>query len=253
MAIDEGYYATEFVTVRFTAADILRRNKEFSISDERFGVGTTSEADTFELVQRSGTNIDYKFGRDAGPIDIVVSGHRAGNPEDVLDEQTFSLMINDIEVEDVDASSATSDLNLSSSNDEGSARLIGVAGSEYIFSTGGNDTLRGGEGDERLHVFLSTALPSVYDSGDGLDSLILHSSSASRRGLRSHDIRNMAALAIKAGHIIVSGQQIFDWGGRTTTQPQGRERPQSYPGNSIWRDYESGSVEQYGDSDPWWK
>ncbi|RBW53332.1 hypothetical protein DS909_14475 [Phaeobacter gallaeciensis] len=122
MAIDEGYFATEFVIGRFTATDTLRRNKEFSVSDERFGVGTTGESDTFELVLRSDTNIDYKFGRDAGPIDIVVSGHRAGNPKDVLGEQTFSLMINDIEVEDVDASFATSDLNLSSSNDEGSAR-----------------------------------------------------------------------------------------------------------------------------------
>ncbi|GAA6192450.1 calcium-binding protein [Phaeobacter sp. NW0010-22] len=194
MAIDEGYYATEFVTFRFTATDILRRNKELSVSDERFGMGTTVESDTFELVLRSGTNIDYEYGRDAGPIGFVVSGHRAGNPEDVLGEQTFSLMINDIEV-------------------EGPSRLIGAAGNEYIFSTGGNDTLRGGEGDDRLHVSISTALPGVYDSGDGLDSLILHSSSASRRDLRSHDIRNIESLAIKAGHIIVSGQQFREWGG----------------------------------------
>ncbi|MBT3140235.1 MULTISPECIES: hypothetical protein [Roseobacteraceae] len=90
---------------------------------------------------------------------------------------------------------------------------MGAAGNEYIFSTGGNDTLRGGEGDDRLHVSLSTALPGVYDSGDGLDSVILHSSSASRRNLRSHDIRNIEALAIKAGHIIVSGQQFREWGG----------------------------------------
>ncbi|MBT3140570.1 hypothetical protein KL867_05885 [Ruegeria litorea] len=235
-SIDEDYYVSELVVGTFVASDVYQRNIEYSVSDDRFRVRATSDAEIFELVLRPGSNLDYEnsYTSNLSKTGIQIVANRAGSPEDILSQQSFVLTINDVESEDIDASSSTSRINLLSRDDEGPARLIGGSGRDNLSAlntngtignvlignvspdrlttTGGNDTLSGGRGNDSLFVYLENTLPGFYDGGEDHDTLFLHSASTSVVDLRSHDIRNIETLTIRAGHIAISGQQFLDLG-----------------------------------------